>query len=83
MTNEWQFDYFYRFLLQKIVLPVQPSGLFASNFQNKGLQVSQILPVTLSLHVHRVPGATFAQPPCAKNVPGTPLGSQLHSSHNG
>ena len=70
-------------LYQREVLPVQPSGLFASNFQNKGLQVSQILPVTLSLHVHRVPGATFAHPPWAKNVPGTPLGSQLHSSHKG
>ena len=64
-------------------LPVHPSGLFASNFQNNGLHVSQILPVTLSLHVHNVPGATFAQPPSSKNVGGTPAGSQLHSSHNG
>ena len=64
-------------------LPVHPRGLFASSFQNNGLHVSQILPVTLSLHVHNVPGATFAHPPSSKNVGGTPAGSQLHSSHNG
>ena len=67
----------------KSMLPEQPRGLFPSKFQNKGLQVSQILPVTLSLQVQSVPGATFAHPPSAKNVGGTPSGSQLHSSHNG
>ena len=67
----------------KSMLPEQPRGLFPSKFQNKGLQVSQILPVTLSLQVQSVPFGTFAQPPSAKNVGGTPSGSQLHSSHNG
>ena len=68
---------------QQNFLPEQPRGLFPSKFQNKGLQVSHILPSTLSLHVQRVPGATLAQPPSAKNVGGTPSGLQLHSSHKG
>ena len=57
------YNYAHLIELNECNLPVQPTGLLASNFQNKGLQVSHILPVTLSLHVHRVPGATLAHPP--------------------
>ena len=62
----------------------QPSGVAARRFQNSGLQVSQMRPVTAALQVQSSPLGTSAQPPSrVKKVSVTPSGLQLHSSHSG
>ena len=63
----------------------QPSSSYNCKFQNRGLHISQVCPITFSLQVQSISGSVsvFAQPPIAKKSSVTPLGSQLQGSHLG